>query len=43
MDVADRIRAVADPLIERGYDDMQVRTAVLERLGIGIGGGWRRD
>ena len=40
MDVADRVRAVADPLIEHGgYTPDMIYTAVFQALGIGIGKG----
>jgi hypothetical protein len=38
-DLAARIRAVADPLIQAGADHVLVRQAVMAELGIGIGGG----
>lgn len=43
MGISDRIMAAANPLILQGYTPDQVREAVLERLGIGIGGGSTGD
>jgi hypothetical protein len=39
MQVSERIQAVADPLIVHGYTPAMVQQAVLQALGIGIGGG----
>lgn len=40
VDVAERVRAVADPLIEHGgYSPGMIYTAVFQALGIGIGKG----
>lgn len=38
-ELRERIRAVADPLIADGRDNMDVRSQILAQLGIGIGGG----
>lgn len=39
MSLRDQIRAVGDPLIEAGKNDLEVRTEIYKVLGIGIGGG----
>lgn len=35
----ERIKAIADPLIEHGADHVYVRQVIHRELGIGIGGG----